>query len=316
MSGTGAIIVTYNSESDIGPCLDAALSRAERVVVVDNASTDSTLQQVRARPGVTLVANPENRGFAAAVNQGAELLATPLLLLLNPDAILSSDLGALAGACAEPGVGAAAGKLTGADGRAQAGFSVRRFPTPMALAFEALGLNRLWKSNPVNRRYRCLGLDLEAPADVEQPAAAFLMVRADVFRQLGGMDPAFQPVWFEDVDFLKRLHQAGFRVRYIPSVVARHTGGGSVGRLPEGSRVAWWYGSLLRYSFKHFGPAGRLMVVAAVVCGSALRMSIGVLREWKLEPLTVYGKVIRFACLRLMSGRFGEAGGTPVLARH
>ena len=66
-------------------------------------------------------------------------------------------------------MGAAAGKLTGSQGRPQTGFSVRRFPTPLSLSFEVLGLDRIWPANPVNRRYRCLDLNLEAPADVEQP---------------------------------------------------------------------------------------------------------------------------------------------------
>lgn len=316
MTRIGAIIVTYNSEAEIGPCLDAALERTARVVVVDNASSDRTLDHVRARREVVVVANRENRGFAAAVNQGAAALDTPLLLLLNPDAVLQTGLDALARACQEPETGAAAGKLIGPGGRPQAGFSIRRFPSPAALAFEVLGLNRLWKRNPVNRRYRCLDLDLEAPSEVEQPAGAFLLIRRDVFERLGGMDEGFRPVWFEDVDFLRRLRSAGYRVRYVPQAAARHHGGASAGRVPESSRVLWWYGSLLRYSRKHFGPAGRAALAGAVVLGGALRMVIGILRGWKKEPVTVYGKVIRLACLGLISGRSGEAGARPALARQ
>ncbi len=316
MTGTGAIIVTCNSEGDIGPCLDAVLPRVARVVVVDNASSDGTLEEVRRRGGVTLLANAENRGFAGAVHQAAEVLDTPFLLLLNPDAVLLSGIEELEAACREAGVAAAAGKLVGSDGNPQVGFSVRRFPTPVALAFEVLGVNRLWKRNPVNRRYRCLDMDPEEAADVEQPAGAFLLVRRDVFGELGGLDAGFWPVWFEDVDFFRRATKAGYRVRYIPGVAARHTGGTSVGRAPAGSRVAWWYGNLLRYSFKHFGVFGRTLVAAAVVAGCGLRMAFGVLGKWKTEPLTVYCKVIRFACLRMVSGRIGEAGGPPVLARR
>ncbi len=316
MTGIGAIIVTYNSEAEIGACLDAALARTDRVVVVDNASGDRTLEIVRARPGVLVVANRENRGFAAAVNQGAAALGTPLLLWLNPDAVLETGLEPLAEACGQPGTGAAAGRLIGRDGRPQAGFSIRRFPTPAALAFEVVGLNRIWRRNPVNRRYRCLDMDLDAPAEAEQPAGAFLLVRRDVFERLGGLDEGFRPAWFEDVDFLRRLRSAGYRVRYVPAAAARHLGGASAGRLPEGSRVLWWYGSLLRYSGKHFGPAGRAAVGGAVVCGCALRMAIGLLLKWKKAPVTVYGRVIRLACLGLISGRSGKAGARPALARQ
>jgi hypothetical protein len=202
MKGIGAIVVTYNSEAEIGPCLDAALRHTERVVVVDNASSDGTLGEVRKRPGVSLISNAENRGFAAAANQGMKALDVPFLLLLNPDAALETGVEPLAEACGQTGVGASAGKLVDVEGRPQSGFSVRRLPTPAALAFEVLGLNRIWRRNPVNRRYRCLDLDLDTPADVEQPAGAFLMIRRDVWQELGGFDEQFHPVWFEDVDML------------------------------------------------------------------------------------------------------------------
>ncbi len=316
MNGIGAIVVTCNSEAEIGPCLDAALRHTERVVVVDNASADGTAAEVRKRPAVALILNTENRGFASAANQGMEALDLPLLLLLNPDAVLQTGVAAMAEACKQPGVGAAGGKLVDLQDRPQTGFAIRRFPAPAALAFEALGFNRIWPRNPVNRRYRCLDQDLDAPADVEQPAGAFLMIRRDVWRELGGFDEQFRPVWFEDVDLLKRLREAGYRVRYEPGAVARHLGGHSVGRVPEALRAEWWYGSLLRYSFKHFRAGGRLVVRVAVVAGCGVRLVCAAIRQWKAAPLSVYGRVIRFACLRLRAGRNGEAGKNPVLARH
>lgn len=316
MKGIGAIVVTYNSEDEIGPCLDAALKHTERVVVVDNASSDATREEVRRRPPVVLLSNAENRGFAAAANQGMEALDLPYLLLLNPDAVLQTSVEPLAEACKQPDVGAAAGRLVDPQGRPQTGFSIRRFPTPAALAFEVLGINRIWRRNPVNKRYRCLDLDLAAPADVEQPAGAFLMIRRDVWRDLGGFDERFYPVWFEDVDLLKRLREAGYRVRYVPGAVAQHVGGHSVGKVAEPSRVEWWYGSLLRYSFKHFRAGGRVVVRGAVVAGCGVRMMCAALKQWKGAPLSVYLRVIRLACVRLRTGRNGEAGHRPVLARQ
>ena len=62
------------------------------------------------------------------------------------------------------------------------------------------------------------------------------MIRRDAWEAVGGFDEGFRPVWFEDVDFLKRLRRAGYRVRYVPSAVARHRGGHSVGKLAERSR--------------------------------------------------------------------------------
>ena len=154
----GIVVVTYHSAAEIGPCLDAALATGAEIVVVDNASTDGTVSEVRRRP-VRLIANSTNRGFAAAVNQGFAVLQCPYVLLLNPDSVLQTDLGPLRDACAAPDAAGAGGLLLDISGQPQVGFMVRRFPTAASLALEALLLNRVWPQNPVNRRYRGLDLD-------------------------------------------------------------------------------------------------------------------------------------------------------------
>ena len=127
-------------------------------IVVDNASSDRTVELVRERTHVRVIANRENRGFAAAVNQGISACEADFLLLLNPDANLLTAVDAW---WTPAQYGLAAGKLGGRKGPAQAGFTIRRFPTPAALIFELFGINRLWPSNPVNRRYRYLDRDLD-----------------------------------------------------------------------------------------------------------------------------------------------------------
>src|ERR1044072_1111363 len=97
MTDIGIVIVTYNSAAEIGPCLDAALRTGSEVVVIDHASTDSTITEL-VRRGTRLIANPVNRGFAAAVNQGFAVLNGSHILVLNPDAVLKSGFGAPRGA--------------------------------------------------------------------------------------------------------------------------------------------------------------------------------------------------------------------------
>ena len=293
MNGTlGVVIVTYNSADVIEACLHSC--QGLRVVVVDNASSDDTLRRIAAT-GAAAIANAENRGFAYAVNQGFEHLGTDFVLLLNPDVQLKTTLDPLLAACSEPGVGAAAGTLTDPDGRPQAGFTIRRFPTPAALICEVLGINRLWPSNPVNRRYRCAGLDLTRPADVEQPAGAFLLVRRSAWERLGGFDTRFHPVWFEDVDFCRRLHDQGLRIRYVPEVAASHLGGTSISKLSWGCREVYWYASLLRYASKHFQKRAVRGVSLAVLVGSVVRTGIGFARRRNREPFSAYARVIRLA---------------------
>ena len=90
------VIVTYNSAAEIGGCLDSLRELSDvEVVVVDNASRDSTREEVKGR-GRCVIANPTNVGFATAVNQGVRATTAPLILLLNPDAHLVSGIDALA----------------------------------------------------------------------------------------------------------------------------------------------------------------------------------------------------------------------------
>ena len=288
------MVVTHESEAEIGECLDRALATGAEIVVVDNASADRTCQEA-ARRNVRLITNSENRGFAAAVNQGISVLDTPYVLLLNPDARLETSVDALVKCCRQPGVAGAGGNLVDEAGLPQAGFAVRRLPTPAALICEALLLNRIWPRNRVNWHYRCLDFDFSTPSDVEQPAGAFLMVRRDVWQELNGFDERFHPLWFEDVDFCWRARQRGYRMRYTPDAVAKHTGGHSLAKISLENRQLYWYRSLLGFAAKHYRSDTARMVCAAVFLGSIPRMFLGTAAFRSLTPIAVYGKVMALA---------------------
>ena len=290
-----AVVVTYNSAAEIDNCL-RSLDNIPEIVVVDNGSTDQTREVVgRLRKGVRLIANPENRGFAGAANQGIKATTGPLVLFLNPDAALETDLRPLLEQLEDRDVGAAAGRLVDETGRTQAGFNIRAFPSAATLAFDTLLLNRIWPGNPVNRRYRCLDLDYGRVQNVDQPAGAFLMVRRAVLEAVGGWDERFFPLWFEDVDLCQRIRRAGFFICYAPACVARHRGGHSLAAISLEQRQVYWYGSLLSYADKYFSPAARGGMRAWVILGALLRMlgAMGRGETWQF-----YGKVMGLALRR------------------
>jgi GT2 family glycosyltransferase len=148
MSRIGAIVITYNSGAVIERCIAAAVSQGIKVVVVDNQSSDDSVEKAR-RTGARVIANTENFGFAYAANQGFEALTNGgtddssllCVLLLNPDVEITTSLQPMERACTEHG--ASCGLLQDVDNKPQSGFQLRRFPTPTVLAFEVLGLNRL-----------------------------------------------------------------------------------------------------------------------------------------------------------------------------
>lgn len=304
----GIVVVTYNSGDVIGRCLDSCLATGvTEIVVVDNASLDNTVEVVAGRPEVRCIVNAINLGFAAAVNQGASACQSDYLLILNPDTELLTGLGPLHEAARE--AGASCGMLVGHDGKPQIGFTFRRLPTPLALGFEIAGLNRLLPRNAINRKYRCLDHDLERSAYVEQPAGALLMVRRDVWNTIGGFDSSFHPIWYEDVDFCKRLAEHGYRIRYVPSVQARHKGGHSAQRISWECRQVFWYVSLLKYAAKHFSPVTLRTLCLMVAFTAPLRMLTGFAREGGAASVVVCARIIR------LTGRFFLFGGEPSVPR-
>src|ERR1700691_1794788 len=113
MPRVAIVIVTYNSAAEIGGCLDALTALDEtgsEILGVDNASVDSTRDEVTARK-IALIANRTNAGFAAALNQGVRATTAPLILSLNPDAHLVSGLDAMTACMEQPKTGAVGGML-------------------------------------------------------------------------------------------------------------------------------------------------------------------------------------------------------------
>src|SRR6185437_15258436 len=129
MARVALVIVTHESADVIAACL-ASIARFKcsdpdtEIIVVDNASRDATPVILKGA-GVRLIANPDNKGFAAAVNQGVHATTAPLILLLNPDTRLETGIEPLIACFDDPKTGGAGGLLVGADHKPQTGFMVR-----------------------------------------------------------------------------------------------------------------------------------------------------------------------------------------------
>ena len=303
---TGILLVTHNSAAHIASSLEAVerwRGSEDRVLVVDNHSSDATCEVVR-KSNTALIANAKNLGFAGAVNQGFREFGSAVkrVLLLNPDVILRTPIAPLVDVCDRYGL--ATGRLVDSvAGITQTGFSVRRFPTPAALLFETLGINRIYPQNGVNRSYRHFDFDYTRAGLVEQPAGALLMIRRDVWVDARGFDEDFFPVWFEDVDFCLRAARLGFQTGYLPSVEGLHAGGHSVNLVPEPQRRVYWYASLLRYSRKHYRGFGRQLVSGGVLVAGVARSTSGMLQPSKTAARISWMKVAKLGLDSFMLGR-------------
>jgi N-acetylglucosaminyl-diphospho-decaprenol L-rhamnosyltransferase len=269
------VIVNWNSGDLLGRCLSALARFAPdcRAVVVDNASDDGSWQPAGGSEDARLIRNAENRGFAAACNQGWRAVDGDPVLFLNPDTEACDA--AIPGLAASLGrrqeAWAAAGQLVGPAGEPQKGFNVRRFPTIASVAADALLLEEIWPGNPWSRRLRMDDEALDSECDVEQPAAACLMVRRSALEALNGFDERFHPAWFEDVDICRRIHARGGRIRFVPEARFMHVGGSSLRRLPFGEFLWHFNRNRIRYFEKHHGEASAARVRRLLIAGMRLR---------------------------------------------
>jgi GT2 family glycosyltransferase len=258
------VIVTWNSAKDIGPCLSSLGDQGLdlQIVVVDNASTDGTVQIVREFTDVQLVQNGANVGFAAGCNQGADLCQAPWLLLLNPDTVVPPGTIKtwVQEAQQTPGLGATGPKLLNVDQTLQP--SVRSLPTVGVAIVLLLKLHRIFPK--LISQYQMRGFDYSQPRVVPQVMGAALLTPASVYRRLGGFDGSYH-LWFEEVDYCTRLASVGLRVWYMPIAEITHAGGSSFVQTTSLWRQWQFTSSLLKYSNRYFGWRSSLVYLAAPI---------------------------------------------------
>ena len=230
------IIVAWNVREEIVNCLRSIEANRPRenfeVIAVDNASSDGTVETIRRNfPIAVLIPNNENRGFAAANNQGLMKSHGDYILLLNPDTIVhphSLDL-LVEFMDDNADVGICGPKLLNSDGTTQP--SVRRFPDfrSALYLYTVLKAWRLFRRQ--YRRYMMYDFTYNEQADVDQVAGAALMTRRSIMNELGGMDERFF-MYYEEVDYCYRVKKAGWRIVFTPSVTITHIGARSASQIP------------------------------------------------------------------------------------
>lgn len=247
------IIVNYNAGEALLESVASALAGDENacLAVVDNASTDRSIEALESRlghePRLEIRRNTENLGFARAVNQIAGITDEPYLLVLNPDCVLQTGaLAALVEALEQdPGAGVAGPWVTNSEGRVQKG-TWRRFPDPWRALMTFTGLHRL-----SSRSERLAGVEQpgrQPPATVtrsEAVSGACMLLRRSAAREVGYFDEQYA-MHCEDLDLMYRLAQAGFHCLLVPSARVVHLGGVSSASRP------WWVHRQKHLGMQHY----------------------------------------------------------------
>ena len=267
------LIVSWTTRDLTRACLDSipgsvAAATTVETIVVDNGSTDGSVELLRARGNVELIENDRNLGFAAAVNQAYSRARGRLVLLLNSDVDLPPGaVGALVDFLDSHSDVAGVGPLyLNPDGSFQQHHY--RLPTlSMLLASSSAPLRRLPPLARSFRLYRMLDDDFSAPRPVEQPSASCLLLRREALDEEYLLDERF-PIYFNDVELAYRLGKRGHSLWMTPESKVFHVHGASTRQLGSSLRPQH-LASLVRYLKKTRSPGSLLLFRAVILVHAA-----------------------------------------------
>jgi hypothetical protein len=282
-------IVNWNTKDHLRNCLESVYSHPWKsvceVIVVDNASADDSVAMLRAAfPQVRVIASPENLGFARANNRAFEVAQGRYLLMLNPDTLVCPDafdvLVDFADGHADAGV--VGPKLLNPDGSLQRS-CWRGWPSLRMALVDALYLWRIAPGLGWVRQTEIHEDDLNQVIEVDHALGAAMLVRTDIYRQLGGMDEGIF-LFLEETEWCYRIQHAGWKVYFVPETEIVHIGQQSVHKNPERT-LPELYKNFVRFYRMHQSRSavriGALKGIIATAC--AIRMGLWTWRSRHAE---------------------------------
>jgi len=295
------IIVSWNVCELLQNCLRSVLAQNElrlQIIVVDSASTDGSPEMIAEQfPQVELVACQENVGFPGGNNLGLERANGRFILLLNPDTVVCNDALTKMVAYLEqnPRVGVVGPQLLNADGSVQS--SRRRFPTLRTAFFESTWLQP-YAPQAVLDDYFVLDVGDGETAVVDWVMGACLMTRQEVVAQVGGLDEKYF-MYSEELDYCRRVHEAGWQVVYYPQAQVTHLSGKSSEQAVTQRHINF-NRAKLRYFRKYHGrlAAGVLRLFLLISYSwqltlEAFKGAVGHKRPLRWQRVRAYWKVLR-----------------------
>ncbi len=273
------IIVNWNSCALVRECIASirrtCTRRPPQVIVVDSGSFDGCgTMLARDFPEVEFVQSPENIGFGRANNLGAARATGELLLLLNPDTELLPDAveELSTSLLAHPRAGLAGARLIGADGSVQL-TSVHDFPGPWNTAADCEWLRaRQWRKRGIRNAREAV--------EVEAVSGACMLIRADLFRRIGGFNPSYF-MYAEDMDLCARVRRAGHCVIHTPAARVIHHGGACTPADASSRQYRTLRDSVGTFIRDHHGKRALVLHRFATGCFSLARIPLAAL--WALS---------------------------------
>jgi GT2 family glycosyltransferase len=284
------IIVNWNTKDLLCQCIDSLAQRVKNIdteiLVVDNGSTDGSVAAVREKfPGVRLIENSMNLGFAKANNHALSISKGRYLLLLNPDTQVKDEaipqMLSFMNAHAEAGVVGA--QLLNADGSKQN--SIANFPS---LATELLNKSLLRRLFP--DKFPGKERDYPGPVEVDSVIGACMLVRRETVEQVGPLDEEYF-LFLEETDWCYRMKKAGWKVYHIPQTEVLHFQGKSAEAEKAKARIEY-YRSRYHYFRKNKGRlqfsvlfVGLMikLLIELIFAASACMFTLFMVKKWRTK---------------------------------
>jgi GT2 family glycosyltransferase len=306
------IIVNYNVRAYLEQCLRTVFTAldgiAGEVFVVDNLSTDGSLEMVRDKfPQVHLIANRENVGFSRANNQAIRLAKGEYVLLLNPDTIVGEDVfhKVLAFLDAHPRAGGLGVKMIDGTGRFLPE-SKRGLPTPQVAFFKIIGLTRLFPKSRLFGRYHLGHLPENETARIEILSGACMFLRKTVLEKVGLLDESFF-MYGEDIDLSYRITLGGYENWYLPEARIVHYKGEST-KKSSVNYVFVFYNAMAIFAKKHFTNRSSgiftLLINGSIYLSAAGAIAIRFLNRALLPVLDLMAILLLFTLWQVMPDRW------------
>lgn len=285
------IVVNWNAKQFLRECvlsIQGETSVSNEIIVIDNCSSDGSSEMiVDDFPDVTLIGNKENRGFAAANNQGIEIARGRYILLLNPDTIILENAidRMIQWISDKPDVGCAGCQVWEDASTIQ--MTCFADPRPANLATVTFGLMHLSKWLPILGRPWYRDWDRRSERDVDVVSGMFMLVPRLVIEQVGVLDEAFF-IYAEEADWCRRIRRAGWRCVFTPEARILHLDGGSKSTAQIKSRMhVQMQKSHLIYARKHDGRLGYSFVKTLFILSALLRFGLfGLMRLIRSDKTT------------------------------
>lgn len=300
------VIISWNTLQMTRECLESLFASLQKtpdlraeVILVDNASSDGSDDMVAAEfPEVILIRNQDNRGFAAANNQGFDIAQGRQILLLNSDTISHGSVigDSLRWLDQNPEAGAMGCRVLNTDGTVQRTCSM--YPSLINLMLLTSGLWKLSWPRFLGR-YQISGWDRDSEREVGVISGCYLLLRRQVLEEVGPLDDSFF-FFGEETDWCKRIHDAGWKLVFTPVGEITHHGGGSVKKLNHKRDIMLSEGTV-RLHRKHGGLLGGLAAFSIIALFNLSRAGF-----WSLAALLKRG----------VKPGAGEQDRTQERARH